>query len=103
MRVYEASTLTSAEFGGIRDLSRHLSLNLVAGIIHSSWLHSSTKISLGFGIPAKGEKYEAKLSPLKTTWLELVLAVHPQPEAKSDSIFLLSPNVAIGVIGLLTY
>ena len=28
MRVYEASTLISAEFGGIRDLSRHLSLNL---------------------------------------------------------------------------
>ena len=27
MRVYEASTLISAEFGGIRDLSRHLSLN----------------------------------------------------------------------------
>ena len=28
MRVYDASTCTSAEFGGIRDLSRHLSLNL---------------------------------------------------------------------------
>ena len=28
MRVYEASMLISAEFGGIRDLSRHLSLNL---------------------------------------------------------------------------
>ena len=28
MRVYEASTRISAEFGGIRDLSRHLSLNL---------------------------------------------------------------------------
>ena len=27
MRVYEASTLISAEFGGIRDLSRNLSLN----------------------------------------------------------------------------
>ena len=27
MRVYEASTRISAEFGGIRDLSRHLSLN----------------------------------------------------------------------------
>ena len=29
MRVYEASTLISAEFGGIRDLSRHLSLNFI--------------------------------------------------------------------------
>ena len=28
MRVYDASTRISAEFGGIRDLSRHLSLNL---------------------------------------------------------------------------
>ena len=27
MRVYDASTRISAEFGGIRDLSRHLSLN----------------------------------------------------------------------------
>ena len=27
MRVYEASTRISAEFGGIQDLSRHLSLN----------------------------------------------------------------------------
>ena len=27
MKVYEASTRISAEFGGIRDLSRHLSLN----------------------------------------------------------------------------
>ena len=31
MRVYEASTRISAEFGGIRDLSRHLSLNFVSG------------------------------------------------------------------------
>ena len=29
MRVYDASTHISAEFGGIRDLSRHLSLNSV--------------------------------------------------------------------------
>ena len=29
MKVYEASTRISAEFGGIRDLSRHLSLNTV--------------------------------------------------------------------------
>ena len=29
MRVYDASTCISAEFGGIRDLSRHLSLNEV--------------------------------------------------------------------------
>ena len=29
MRVYDASTCISAEFGGIRDLSRHLSLNYV--------------------------------------------------------------------------
>ena len=28
MRVYDASTRISAEFGGIRDSSRHLSLNL---------------------------------------------------------------------------
>ena len=28
MRVYDPSTRISAEFGGIRDLSRHLSLNL---------------------------------------------------------------------------
>ena len=27
MRVYDVSTRISAEFGGIRDLSRHLSLN----------------------------------------------------------------------------
>ena len=27
MTVYDASTCISAEFGGIRDLSRHLSLN----------------------------------------------------------------------------
>ena len=27
MRVYDASTCILAEFGGIRDLSRHLSLN----------------------------------------------------------------------------
>ena len=31
MRVYEASALISAEFGGIRDLSRHLSLNYEGG------------------------------------------------------------------------
>ena len=29
MRVYDASTRISAEFGGIRDLSRHLSLNFL--------------------------------------------------------------------------
>ena len=29
MRVYDASTRISAEFGGIRDLSRHLSLNFM--------------------------------------------------------------------------
>ena len=44
MRVYEASTLISAEFGGIRDLSRHLSLNcsvLRVGTIdtHREWKH----------------------------------------------------------------
>ena len=33
MRVYDASTRISAKFGGIRDLSRHLSLN---------WFRSST-------------------------------------------------------------
>ena len=32
MRVYEASTRISAEFGGIRDLSRHLSLNLCGSL-----------------------------------------------------------------------
>ena len=32
MRVYEASTLISAEFGGIRDLSRHLSLNFITNL-----------------------------------------------------------------------
>ena len=35
MRVYEASTRISAEFGGIRDLSRHLSLNLKKYAIHN--------------------------------------------------------------------
>ena len=78
-----------------------LGLSILRGIL---WLHSfeNTKISLGIVLPAKGEKYEAKLSPLITTWLELALAVHPQPEAKSDSIFLLSPNAPIGDIGLQT-
>ena len=33
MRVYEASTRISAEFGGIRDLSRHLSLNLYVHVM----------------------------------------------------------------------
>ena len=44
MRVYEASTLISAEFGGIRDLSRHLSLNLLPTT--ESVLFSSRKLTL---------------------------------------------------------
>ena len=39
MRVYEASTLISAEFGGIRDLSRHLSLNLNQSGDDVKWMH----------------------------------------------------------------
>ena len=35
MRVYEASTRISAEFGGIRDLSRHLSLNCICSRVPS--------------------------------------------------------------------
>ena len=35
MRVYDASTRISAEFGGIRDLSRHLSLNLLQSNVAS--------------------------------------------------------------------
>ena len=38
MRVYEASTRISAEFGGIRDLSRHLSLNLKTHDIRTNHL-----------------------------------------------------------------
>ena len=45
MRVYEASTLISAEFGGIRDLSRHLSLNFERG---SLYFHS--RLSLMFTV-----------------------------------------------------
>ena len=42
MRVYDASTRTSAEFGGIRDLSRHLSLNfkwILRELSHHELIH----------------------------------------------------------------
>ena len=40
MRVYDASTRISAEFGGIRDLSRHLSLDcLCEGQGHRGYRH----------------------------------------------------------------
>ena len=36
MRVYDTSTCISAEFGGIRDLSRHLSLNFVSAVCEAN-------------------------------------------------------------------
>ena len=44
MRVYEASTRISAEFGGIRDLSRHLSLNYMG---YLKWLFGHEEGVLG--------------------------------------------------------
>ena len=93
-----AASMVACEVQQVRISYRYwLGLSILRGIL---WLHSfeNTKISLGIVLPAKGEKYEAKLSPLITTWLELALAVHPQPEAKGDSIFLLSPNGPMGDI-----
>ena len=46
MRVYEASTLISAEFGGIRDLSRHLSLNCILSLLHIKVVPPATASSL---------------------------------------------------------
>ena len=62
MRVYEASTLISAEFGGIRDLSRHLSLNY----------HTLCTRCLVFGdsIPGPKSARRAEWSGSRKRWLD---------------------------------
>ena len=49
MRVYDASTRISAEFGGIRDLSRHLSLNFkpdFVGINSEQNYHQTSRMKM---------------------------------------------------------
>ena len=72
MRVYEASRRISAEFGGIRDLSRHLSLNCtVVNIL----CHASTKTFEAYVISYQARVIDkASTCPLMTMFSRIIVS-----------------------------